>query len=214
MNRRLTQRGRERRRQLMDYAALRFAEGGYHPTSVAEIVSGIGVGKGVFYWYFESKEELLVEILRESQLDLRRVQHQAIADEVDPVRRIELGMRASMRWLDTHRHLSTITQFAATEQAFAPTLRERQQVAVDDVVRHVSEAIAQGRIRDQDPVVLAHAILGVTNQLARTFVLERGADPEEVANAAVTFCMEGLLGGSRLATEPKFGHLASVSDAR
>ena len=49
MNRRLTQRGKDRRRQLMDFAAHRFAENGYHPTSVAEIVQGMSVGKGVFY---------------------------------------------------------------------------------------------------------------------------------------------------------------------
>ena len=59
--RRLTARGKERRQQLMDYAAERFAEGGYHPTSVAEIVQGLGVGKGVFYWYFDSKEELFLD---------------------------------------------------------------------------------------------------------------------------------------------------------
>ena len=63
MNRRLTQRGRDRRRQLIDFAAHRFAENGYDPTSVAEIVSGMKVGKGVFYWYFSSKEELFLEIL-------------------------------------------------------------------------------------------------------------------------------------------------------
>ena len=56
----------------MDFAARRFAENGYHPTSVAEIVEGMGVGKGVFYWYFSSKEALLVEILREAQYDLRQ----------------------------------------------------------------------------------------------------------------------------------------------
>ncbi|MBW3557793.1 MAG: TetR/AcrR family transcriptional regulator, partial [Actinobacteria bacterium] len=38
----------------MDFAAHRFADHGYHPTSVAEIVQGMGVGKGVFYWYFSS----------------------------------------------------------------------------------------------------------------------------------------------------------------
>ena len=48
-------RGRDRRHQLMEYAAQRFAEGGYHPTSVADIVDGLNVGKGVFYWYFSSK---------------------------------------------------------------------------------------------------------------------------------------------------------------
>jgi AcrR family transcriptional regulator len=41
VNRRLTERGRERRRQLMEFATRRFAEGGYHPTSVAEIVTGL-----------------------------------------------------------------------------------------------------------------------------------------------------------------------------
>src|SRR4051794_41379869 len=84
MTRRLTTRGRERRAQLMDFAARRFAENGYHPTSVAEIVQGMGVGKGVFYWYFDSKEELLTEILREAQLDLRRRQQLFIAAETEP----------------------------------------------------------------------------------------------------------------------------------
>ena len=54
----------------MDHAAHRFAANGYHPTSVAEIVDGMGVGKGVFYWYFSSKEELFGEILRDAQHDL------------------------------------------------------------------------------------------------------------------------------------------------
>ncbi|MET0738224.1 MAG: helix-turn-helix domain-containing protein, partial [Acidimicrobiales bacterium] len=53
--RRLTPRGEQRREQLMAYAIGRFASHGYHTTSVAEIVEGIGVGKGVFYWYFDSK---------------------------------------------------------------------------------------------------------------------------------------------------------------
>jgi len=80
----------------MAFAALRFADNGYHPTSVAEIVQGMGVGKGVFYWYFSSKEELLSEILRDAHLQLRRTQQAAIADASDPVRRIELGILASL----------------------------------------------------------------------------------------------------------------------
>src|SRR5688572_30715397 len=114
MERRLTARGKERRQQLMDYAAARFAEGGYHPTSVAEIVQGLGVGKGVFYWYFDSKEQLFLEILKDAQHDLRRAQQHAIEDEPDPLRRIELGIRASMTWFAEHRDLVNLFQFAAT----------------------------------------------------------------------------------------------------
>ena len=73
------------------------------------------MGKGVFYWYFDSKEQLFLEILRDAQTDLRRRQQQAIADEPDPVRRIELGLRASLAWAEAHRDHNKLIQFAATE---------------------------------------------------------------------------------------------------
>ena len=98
MRRRLTQRGRDRREQLIVCAARLFAERGYHPTSVSDIVEALGVGKGVFYWYFASKEELLTELLKSANHELRKRQQQAIGDEADPVRRIELGIRASLAW--------------------------------------------------------------------------------------------------------------------
>jgi len=179
----------------MEFAATRFAEKGYHPTSVAEIVSGMGVGKGVFYWYFDSKEQLFLEILREAQTDLRRRQQQAIADEPDPVRRIELGLRASMAWAQAHRDHNKLIQFAATESTFAGALRRGQDIAVADVVKHVKEAIAEGRIRDADPDILAHAMVGVVGHLTRTFIYERGEPADTVADASVAFCLEGLLGG-------------------
>lgn len=197
MDRRLTARGVERRRQLMDFATERFASQGYHPTSVAEIVQGIGVGKGVFYWYFSSKEELFLEILKEAQQELRRAQRQGIAEEPDPLRRIEIGIRTSMAWLDEHRRLFNLFQFAATEERFAPAVRRGGEVAAADAVRHVKDGIVEGRIRDGDPEVLTNAVLGVTNQLARVFIHERGEKGAAVADAAVAFCLEGLLAAPR-----------------
>src|SRR3954452_8457915 len=192
VNRRLTPRGRERKRQLMDEAAHRFAENGFHPTPVAEIVTGVGVGKGVFYWYFESKDQLFLEILRESQQDLRRRQQHEIADEPDPLRRIELGIRASMQWFVENRHLMNLFQFASTEERFAPVLRRGQEVALADAVKHVKDGIVAGEIRDGEPEVLAHAILGVISHLVRELIHQRGESPEAVADAAVAFCLGGL----------------------
>jgi AcrR family transcriptional regulator len=192
MERRLTARGKERRQQLMDYAASRFAEGGYHPTSVAEIVQGLGVGKGVFYWYFDSKEELFLEILKEAQTAMRRAQRVSYGDEPDPLRRIELGIRASLQWLDENRAMLPLFQFAATEEQFAPAMRRGQEVAVADIVRHIKDGIIEGRIRDVDPEMLAHGVLGVTNQLSRMYLRDRRDDLTQVADAAVAFCLEGL----------------------
>ena len=81
----------------MDTAARRFAADGFHATSVTSIVESIGVGKGVFYWYFTSKDELFGEILTGALRSMRLAQRDAIAGEPDPARRIEWGIRASLR---------------------------------------------------------------------------------------------------------------------
>jgi AcrR family transcriptional regulator len=193
MAHRLTARGRRRRQELLDFGASAFAARGYHPTSVTDIVDGLGVGKGVFYWYFESKEELLRQILVEAQRDLRRSQREAIEDEPDPVRRIEAGIRATVTWLDVNRHLFVLLEFARTEERFAPLIRQGEEQAVADALPHVKAGIAAGLIRRDDPVVVAHAVLGVTDHLARVLVLEHGRPATEAADAAIGFCLEGIL---------------------
>jgi AcrR family transcriptional regulator len=192
MSRRLTPRGKERRAQLLEYATNRFATDGYHPTSVADIVDGLGVGKGVFYWYFSSKEELFVEVLRTAQKDMRRRQQRAIRDVEDPVRRLELGIRAGVAWMAEHNDLRRLFEFARTESTFAGSMRAGQSVLVADAVVHLKEAIVEGRIPDRDPEALALAILGVSNQLTNVYIDGRGEDPDHVADLVVDFCMEGL----------------------
>ncbi len=191
-SRRLTQRGKERRAQLLAYATTRFAQDGYHPTSVADIVDGIGVGKGVFYWYFSSKEELFVEILRTSQKDMRRRQQRVIDDVDDPVRRVELGIRAGVAWLAEHNDLRRLFEFARTESTFKAAMRAGQSVLVADAVVHLKEAIVDGRIPERDPEALALAILGVSNQLTNVYIDERGEGAEMVADLVVDFCMHGM----------------------
>jgi AcrR family transcriptional regulator len=194
MRRKLTQRGQERRDQLIGCAAVLFAERGYHPTSVADIVEHLGVGKGVFYWYFSSKEELLTELLKASHLSLRRRQQAAIGDEPDAVKRIELGIRATVAWFQEHREYFSIIQFAATDETFAPVLRRNREVALADTIRHLKDAIVEGRIPDADPEVLAHSIHGVLDQLTRRYLIEHDEPVERVADAAVSFCLGGLAG--------------------
>lgn len=188
----LTPRGRARREHLVAVATRLFAERGYHPTSVAEIVAALGVGKGVFYWYFASKEELMVEILRSSHHSLRKRQQAAIADEPDPLRRIELGIRASLQWFCEHREFFAIIQLAAADETFAPVLRRNDDVALGDTTRHVKEAIADGRVADLDPDMLARAIHGVIGRLTRDELIERDEPLDQVQDLAVAFCLRGL----------------------
>ena len=178
----------------MDYATARFAENGFHPTSVAEITEGLGVGKGVFYWYFDSKDDLLRAILADAQLDLRRRQRAAISDTPLPTDRIERGIRASIEWSIEHRDYFRLFQFAATDDRFSSGLRKGEQIAVKDASLQVAEAIEAGEIAPGDPALLSHALLGVHTHLVH--LIHRGLiEPtDEVIDTAVSFCLYGLFG--------------------
>ena len=135
---------------------------------------------------------MFLEILPESQPELRRAPRDAIAGAVDPMRRLELGVRAAFDWWAGHPEIANLVQFAATEEVFSRALRRGQEVALGDVDTHIKAAIAEGQIRYAEPEALAHAVLGLTGHLARELVHRRGDDPGEVADLAVPNMFAGL----------------------
>lgn len=56
---RVTKNPQERTNELIDAAEELFLTNGYDKTSVSDIVKKIGVAQGTFYYYFQTKEEIL-----------------------------------------------------------------------------------------------------------------------------------------------------------
>ena len=50
----------------MDTALLHFANNGYHATTINNIARHAGISKGLMYFYFKSKEDLLAAIIEKS----------------------------------------------------------------------------------------------------------------------------------------------------
>lgn len=62
---------RENKRQLIKDVALElFANEGCHQTTISEIAKKAGISKGLMYNYFESKEELIKEIIKDGVYDI------------------------------------------------------------------------------------------------------------------------------------------------
>lgn len=180
----------------MEVATRLFAGKGYHRTSVSDVCDACGVGKGVFYWYFESKESLFQAILADALHELRRAQQRAIEATPDPITRVTNGIEASLDYLAANDDLFKLIDFAGTDAHFAPVVRHGIDIVVDDTTRHLKEAIAQGSIPEADPYFLAHGITTVTLTFVRRF-LHRGSaegtvDPEAVTRSAVDFCLHGI----------------------
>lgn len=198
-DRKLTRRGSKRREQLLEAGLRLFAEQGYHGTTVGDVCDTVGVGKGVFYWYFRSKEALFSELLQSSTLKLRRAQQAAIAEVQDPVARIEQGIRASIEFFRGDPGFLSLIRTAGRYDEFVGLVESGQQIVVSDTATHIKEGIALGEIREGDPELMAHGILGAIFHFVETYFppalpeKEVALDRPELADEAVAFCLRGLL---------------------
>ncbi|MFA5534206.1 MAG: TetR/AcrR family transcriptional regulator [Mariniphaga sp.] len=55
---------KQKKQLIMDTALELFAENGFHATSMSQVAKKAGVSKGLAYNYFESKQEILDEIIK------------------------------------------------------------------------------------------------------------------------------------------------------
>ena len=165
--RRLTDQGRERKQQLLDASSTLFASRGYGATRIADICDAAGVAKGLFYWYFETKESLFAELVRSMRTQLRRAQAAAMDPEADPVTRIRQGSEASVRFMAEHMAFFALLEMERTDEAILPVLREGTEVYVDDTTRLVAEAQSAGQVPDDHPArLLAIGVHGAVSQFS------------------------------------------------
>jgi AcrR family transcriptional regulator len=177
--RRLTAQGRERRLQLIEAAGELFAERGYDDTRIVDIVERAGVAKGLFYWYFENKEVLFRDLVEQNRLRLRQAQAAAIDLDAEPLRRIRQGAEASVRYMASHARLFSLIEVETVSVKLTDVLRQGTEVHARDVAAIVSEGIADGTIRDEDPVLLAYGVVGAVGyygHFQRTGRVDMGID--------------------------------------
>jgi AcrR family transcriptional regulator len=83
-----------RKNQILDAAAVVFAEKGFHPTTIRDIAKQAGIADGTIYNYFDSKSALLMGIFERMR--------DALAQETPLPDPTELDLRGFLRHLIAH----------------------------------------------------------------------------------------------------------------
>lgn len=88
-----------RRTEILNAAALAFADLGFASTDVQVIADRVGVGKGTVYRYFATKEALFLAAVERGLQDLTERVDSAIADpSADPLALVEIAIRTYFRF--------------------------------------------------------------------------------------------------------------------
>jgi AcrR family transcriptional regulator len=164
--RRLTTQGVERKEQLLDAAARLFADRGYAQTRIVDICREAGVAKGLFYWYFETKEQVFRDLADGLRLRLRRAQAAAMDADADPLVQLRQGSEASVRFMAAHAQSFALVAVENVDREFVEDIRRGTEVHADDTERIVRAGIDAGLIRDEDPRLLSYAVLATVGWFA------------------------------------------------
>lgn len=190
----LTARGEATRQKLLEAAEAFFGQKGYHATSVTDVTRAAGVAQGTFYLYFDGKEEVFRELVRDLSHRLRR----AIARETAGVRgRLaveDAGLRAFLRFASEHRDLYRIV---FESQFIDPALFQwyYERIA-DGYARGLEAAMGAGEIRRLDPETVAYALMGAAHFMGMRWVIwEDSEPPERVLESLRRFIRDGLAMG-------------------
>ena len=89
----------ERKNEILDTAQKLFYEKGYEQTSINAIIDEIGVSKGAFYYYFNSKEELLDSLVDRSALAISELIDKVLSnDDLDSIEKLKQVFSVSGMW--------------------------------------------------------------------------------------------------------------------
>ena len=181
--------------RLLDLAATLFWENGYAATTTRELAEALGVQKASLYYHMASKEDLLYEICMESLVNIHEAVSQAVGEVRDPLRRVQLMIRAHVRSMleDREKHATMLTEL----KALSPGRRAEVVARRDEY-----ETLVRGILADaQDATVLTSELpvkqleLGLLNLLNWTIFWYRpGGDlsPDEVASLLERIYITGV----------------------
>jgi TetR/AcrR family transcriptional regulator, cholesterol catabolism regulator len=162
---RRSEKWKTRRDEIIDTSARVFARQGYHATGIAELCTVNGVGKGAFYYYIGSKEELLAAIhdrvMDEVEIGADRVAHAGGSPSA------QLAMLGDELLDVIHRYPDHVWfflhEFPALTEARAEQFRGRRREYERRVEAVFQAGIDSGEFREVDPRLTALAWLGMHN---------------------------------------------------
>lgn len=185
----------DKRQAILERSASVFAEHGVDRASMAQVASYCGVSKALLYHYYDSKEELLLDIIRTHLEELDGAIAEVDDDpSVPPERRLRLLVG---RTLETYRdaddhHKVQINGMRTLPPDKAEELRalERRIVArFAAVLREINPALDGDRPLLK-PVTMS--LFGMLNWVYMWFRPDGGLTRDEYADLATTLILEGV----------------------
>ncbi len=162
-----------RRQSIIEAATVVFAETGIHAASLEQIGAKVGLSKASLYYYVDSKEQLLIDVLAAVLVEIEdRAQQQTdpVATPLEQLRvRAKVHVETGIATPAGQLIAANIDTFAKTERA-ANLMREHEEPAR----QLLQAAIEHGLVREVSVTVAVKMLYSALNSIARWYDAAQG----------------------------------------
>ena len=183
-----------RREELTREAARLFAERGFHGTSMGHIAEALGVQKGSLYSLTVSKQELLLETMREGARAFHAALD-AVPEDAPAVERVRLALRGHLNVVAEQIEIATVftREWRYLDDAHRGEILEERRRYEERWRGLFREGVESGGLRtDLDAGAAALLVLSAANW-AYTW-LTPSRDTDELADRFTAILVDGIRG--------------------
>ncbi len=183
-----------RREQILQIASRLFREKTYHGTSLEDIAEAVGMPKGGIYYWFNSKEDLLANIVMDAQAIIDKWLEEIASANLPPKERLKAIIRAHVKFNVEYQEATTLflsernVVSALWKEELIKSRKQRDEL----LIRTLEEAVQTGVYRPQDLGLTVRAIVGMCNALVFWYRASGPHSPEEIADYFFQLLQDGL----------------------
>lgn len=189
-----TARGQRTLRKILDAALEEFGEKGFSEGSIVGITSRARVALGTFYTYFNSKEAVFQELVRDMSGQVRDHVAPVLVGATDTLDGEGRALASFLKFVRTHRQVYRIIDEA--EFVDPDGFRKHYMTTVERIGARLQAGKDRGEVKAMDSKlateVEAWAIMGMNVFLGLRFGVWGKDSPDEVARVANRLIREGL----------------------
>jgi AcrR family transcriptional regulator len=182
------------REYILESAAQVFRQKGFHGASMADIAEAVNLQKASLYHHFDSKQEILVELL-DRALDLVSAQMQVVMDKpLLPDEKLRLAMRTYLRILSEQGDLVSVLllEYRSLEpELYARHIphRDRFEAMWRDLIR---EGVQAGAFECDDIPLAVRGLMGMLNWTITWYQPKGKRSIEQIADHFAEVFLSGI----------------------
>jgi AcrR family transcriptional regulator len=185
----------QRRQEIVEAGTSLFFEKGYDSTTTREIGDAIGLLKGSLYYYINSKEDLLFEIIRDVHAEGQRRVAELRALDAPAMAKLRLAIERGV--LFAANHVRELRIFFNDGRALSPERQASLRGQRNDYDMYLRELIVTAQkdgelCPDVDAHAVTTAVVGVINWTAYWYRASGDLDPERIAHEYADLLLNGL----------------------